>query len=71
MAPRASDRLFRQLHRLFELGAVGMLTDAQLLDCFLRRRRVVPIHAAARYRLVPSATELGVRFSASRRATDR
>jgi RNA polymerase sigma factor (sigma-70 family) len=38
MTPRASDRWFRQLHRLFEIGAVGMLTDAQLLDCFLRRR---------------------------------
>lgn len=38
MTTRASSLVFRQFSRLFELGAVGNKTDAELLDCFLRRR---------------------------------
>ncbi len=38
MAGRSSDGLLRQVHRIVNLGAVGTLTDAQLLDWFVSRR---------------------------------
>ena len=38
MAGNRSDLVFRQVHRLFNLGAVGTIPDAQLLDQFVARR---------------------------------
>jgi hypothetical protein len=38
MAGRSSDGLLPQLHRILNLGAVGTMTDAQLLDWFVSRR---------------------------------
>ncbi|MFI5456191.1 MAG: sigma-70 family RNA polymerase sigma factor [Isosphaerales bacterium] len=38
MAGRSSDNMLRQVHRLFNLGVVGTMTDAQLLDWFVSRR---------------------------------
>ena len=38
MAGNPSDRLLGQVHRLFHFGAVGTMSDAQLLDRFLSRR---------------------------------
>ena len=38
MKPGVSDRLHRQVCRLFSIGAVGAISDAQLLDRFLSRR---------------------------------
>ena len=38
MAGSPSDRVLRQVHRLFNFGAVGTLSDAQLLDRFVSRR---------------------------------
>jgi len=32
MAGSPSDRVFRQMHQLLDFGAVGTLSDAQLLD---------------------------------------
>ena len=39
MAGSSSDRVFRQVHRVFNLGAVGMMSDAQLLEWFVTRAR--------------------------------
>ena len=41
MASSPSDRVFRQVHRLFSVGAVGPLPDAELLDRFVSRRDAV------------------------------
>ncbi len=38
MAGRPSDRVKGQMHRLFHLGAIGTMSDAQLLDRFVSRR---------------------------------
>ncbi len=38
MAISPSDRLLRQVHRLFHLGAVGTMSDPQLLDQVVSRR---------------------------------
>jgi RNA polymerase sigma factor (sigma-70 family) len=38
MAVNPSDRVHRQVHRLFNLGAIGTMSDAQLLDRFVARR---------------------------------
>ncbi len=38
MAGSPSDRLFRQVHQLLDFGAVGTMSDAQLLDRFISRR---------------------------------
>jgi HlyD family secretion protein len=38
MACDPSDRVRRQVHRLFTFGAVGTMPDAQLLDRFVARR---------------------------------
>src|SRR5277367_1869128 len=38
MAGGSSDGVLRQVHRLFNMGVVGTMTDAQLLDWFLSRR---------------------------------
>ena len=38
MAGSSSGRVFRQVERLFNLGAVGTMTDAQLLDWFVSGR---------------------------------
>jgi RNA polymerase sigma factor (sigma-70 family) len=38
MAPSPSGHVHRQVHRLFDVGAVGTMSDAQLLDRFLARR---------------------------------
>src|SRR5271166_6044849 len=38
MASSLSDRVLRQVHRLLNLGTVGSMTDAQLLDWFVSRR---------------------------------
>ena len=38
MAGRPSDRVLRQVHRLFNFGVVGTMSDAQLLDRFVLRR---------------------------------
>ena len=38
MASSSSDQVLRQVHRLFNLGAVGTMSDAQLLDRFISRR---------------------------------
>jgi RNA polymerase sigma factor (sigma-70 family) len=38
MAGSPSDRVLRQVHRLFNIGAVGTLSDAELLDRFVARR---------------------------------
>ena len=38
MKPGVSDRLHRQVYRLFSIGAVGTMSDAQLLDRFLSHR---------------------------------
>ena len=38
MAGNPSDRVHRQVHRLFNFGAVGTMSDAQLLDRFVSRR---------------------------------
>ena len=38
MAASPSDRVFRQVHQLLDFGAVGTLSDAQLLDRFVSRR---------------------------------
>jgi RNA polymerase sigma factor (sigma-70 family) len=38
MAGSSSDRVLRQVHRLFNFGAVGTLSDAELLDRFVARR---------------------------------
>jgi RNA polymerase sigma factor (sigma-70 family) len=38
MAGSPSDQVFQQVHRLFNLGAVGTMSDAQLLDRFVSRR---------------------------------
>jgi RNA polymerase sigma factor (sigma-70 family) len=35
MARRSSEPVLRQVHRIFNLGAVGMMSDAQLLDWFV------------------------------------
>ena len=32
---RSSDKVLRQVHRLLDLGKVGGLADAQLLDWFV------------------------------------
>ena len=37
MAGSSSDYFFRQVHRIFDLGAVGMMSDAQLLDWFVAK----------------------------------
>ena len=37
MAGSPSDRVLRQVHRLFNFGAVGTLSDAELLDRFVAR----------------------------------
>jgi len=39
MAGDPSDRLLQQVHRLFNSGAVGTMTDPQLLDQIVSRRR--------------------------------
>ena len=33
-----SEGVLKQVHRLFNLGAVGSMTDAQLLEWFVARR---------------------------------
>ncbi len=38
MAGSPSDRVLRQVHRLFNFGAVGTMSDAELLDRFVSRR---------------------------------
>src|SRR5271170_7528935 len=38
MSGGSSDGVLRQVHRLFNLGAVGTMTDAQLLDWFISQR---------------------------------
>ena len=38
MAGSSSDRVLGQMHRLFHFGAVGAMSDAQLLDRFVSRR---------------------------------
>ncbi len=38
MAGSPSDRVLRQVHRLFKFGAVGTMSDAELLDRFVSRR---------------------------------
>jgi RNA polymerase sigma factor (sigma-70 family) len=38
MANNSSDSVLRQVHRLFNFGAVGAMSDAQLLDRFVSRR---------------------------------
>ena len=38
MAGGSSDRVVRQLHRVFNLGAVGTMSDAELLEWFLTDR---------------------------------
>ncbi len=38
MAGSSSGSVDRQVHRLFNLGVVGTMTDAQLLDWFVSRR---------------------------------
>src|SRR5271170_3747474 len=38
MAGSPSDRVHRQVHRLFNFGAVGTMSDAELLDRFVSRR---------------------------------
>ncbi len=38
MASGPSERVFRQVHRLFHVGAVGTLSDPQLLDQIISRR---------------------------------
>ncbi len=38
MAGSPSNRVHRQVHRLFNFGAVGTMSDAQLLDRFVSRR---------------------------------
>ena len=38
MAGNSSDRVFRQVHRVLSLGAVGMMPDAQLLEWFVSER---------------------------------
>ncbi len=38
MAGSPSNRVHRQVHRLFNFGAVGAMSDAQLLDRFVTRR---------------------------------
>jgi RNA polymerase sigma factor (sigma-70 family) len=38
MAGSTSDRVFRQMHQLLDFGAVGTMSDAQLLDHFVSRR---------------------------------
>jgi RNA polymerase sigma factor (sigma-70 family) len=38
MAGSPSDRVLRQVHRLFNFGAVGTMSDAELLDRFVVRR---------------------------------
>ena len=38
MAGRRSDRVVRQLHRLFNVGAAGSMSDPQLLDQIVSRR---------------------------------
>ena len=37
MAGSSSDYVFRQVHRIFNLGAVGMMSDAQLLEWFVAK----------------------------------
>jgi hypothetical protein len=34
----ASDQVFRQVNRIFQLGAVGSVSDAQLLDWFIAQK---------------------------------
>jgi RNA polymerase sigma factor (sigma-70 family) len=38
MAGSPSDRVLRQVHRLFNIGAVGTMSDTELLDRFVSRR---------------------------------
>jgi hypothetical protein len=38
MAGNSSDRVVRQVRRVFNLGAVGMTSDAQLLEWFVTER---------------------------------
>jgi RNA polymerase sigma factor (sigma-70 family) len=38
MAGGSSDRVMRQVHRVFNLGAVGMMSDAELLERFIASR---------------------------------
>ena len=38
MAGSSSDRVLRHVHRLFNFGAVGTMSDAELLDWFVSRR---------------------------------
>ena len=38
MAGSPSDRVLRQVHRLLNVGAVGTMSDAELLDRFIGRR---------------------------------
>jgi RNA polymerase sigma factor (sigma-70 family) len=38
MAGIPSDRVLRQVHRLFNIGVVGTMSDAELLDRFISRR---------------------------------
>ena len=38
MAGSPSDRVLRQVHRLLNFGAVGTMSDAELLDRFVARR---------------------------------
>src|ERR1700733_2041015 len=38
MAGGLSDHVYRQVHRVFNLGAVGMVSDGQLLDWFITER---------------------------------
>ena len=38
MAGTPADRMLRQVHRLFNFGTVGTMSDAELLDRFVSRR---------------------------------
>ena len=38
MVKNSSDQVFRQVNRVFQLGAVGSVSDAQLLDWFISRK---------------------------------
>ena len=67
MADSPSNRVLRQAHRLFHFGAVGSMSDAELLDRFVSRRD----EAAARSRLravtpvVPTMPRMPFRRSSS------
>ena len=38
MVKHSADQVFRQVNRIFQLGAVGSVSDAQLLDWFISRK---------------------------------